>query len=615
VKPCRGDTRQYSESDQKEIRLMASQVDPFTLALFRSAITSLGDEMALTIYRTSYSGVLKDIMDYSTALCDPQGRLVAQGLTLAGHLCSIPVALKAALARFGDDVHPGDVICMNDPFEGGMHLPDIFVFKPIFIDERMVSIAATICHHTDVGGRVPGSNASDSTEIYQEGLRIPPLKLFERGRRNDTLWTLIERNVRLPVRLFGDLRAQLAACHIAESGVHDLVARYGTDAFASMSAALLDHSEQLTRACLAELPDGMVSFEDWIDDDGIDVGKPIRLFVTLDKRGDRLVADWTGTSPQVKGAINNTYSYTQAATLTAVKSVLSVNMPNNDGVFRAIEVIAPAGTVANGVLPAACAARGLTGFRMVDCCFGALGMLVPDRVFAASDGGNTGITIGGWTRDRQPFIYVDFMSGSWGGRPWADGIDGNANMFANMASQSVEILESEQPVEILAFEFVQDAGGPGRYRGGVPYRRDYRFLEDEAVLQVRSDRHTHRPYGLWGGYPGKPSRNILDPCGAAQTLPSKLTMTIRQGDTLRHELPGSGGWGDPLDRDPAAVLRDVRNEFVSISAARADYGVVILGDPLRVDAAATRAERDKQRSRRGWSETPAVVREVPLTAP
>ena len=590
---------------------MRKTVDAFTLELFRSAMTSLGDEMALTIYRTSYSGVLKDIMDYSTALCDPQGRLVAQGLTLAGHLCSIPVALKAALARLGDGLRPGDVICMNDPFEGGMHLPDIFVFEPIFAAGRMVAVAATICHHTDVGGRVPGSNASDSTEIYQEGIRIPPLKLFEEGRRNETLLALLERNVRLPVRLFGDLRAQLSACHIAREGVLALVERHGPETFAELCAALLDYSEALTRACLRELPDGRVSFEDWIDDDGIDVGKPIRLFVTLEKKGDRLVADWTGSSPQVKGAINNTYSYTQAATLTAVKSVLSVNMPNNDGVFRAIEVVAPPGTITNGVLPAACAARGLTGFRMVDCCFGALAMLVPDKVMAASDGGNTGLTIGGWSRERKPFIYVDFMSGSWGGRPWADGIEGNANMFANMAAQSVEILESEQPVEILRFELVPDAAGPGKHRGGFPYRRDYRLLEEEAVLQVRSDRRAHRPYGLWGGYPGSPSRNVLDPDGEARPLPSKLTMTLRQGQVFRHDLPGSGGWGDPLERDPGRVRKDVHNELLSPAAARRDYGVVLDPQTLEVDEAATAAERQRLRQARGWQETPPVCREPP----
>jgi N-methylhydantoinase B len=589
-------------------------VDAFELGLFREAICSSADEMALTIYRTSYSGVLKDIMDYSTAFCDPRGRLVAQGLTLAGHLCSIPIALQAALRRWGGDLHPGDVLIMNDPYEGGMHLPDIFVFKPVFSGETCVAVAATICHHTDVGGRVPGSNASDSSEIFQEGLRIPPLKFFDRGVRNETLDALIERNVRTPVKVFGDLRAQLAACHVGERGILELVARHGADGFAQLSEALLDYSERLTRECLCELPDGEVSFEDWIDDDGMDVGRPIRLFVTLRKQGGAITADWTGTSRQVKGAINNTFSYTKAATLTAIKSVLSTNMPNNEGVFRAIEVIAPPGTIANAVMPAACAARGLTGFRMVDCCFGALAMLVPDRVFAACDGGNTGITIGGWNRNRRPFIYVDFIAGSWGGRPWADGIDGNANMFANMSAQSVEILETEQPLEVLACSFIPDAAGAGKYRGGVPYRREYRLTEDEAVLQVRADRHTHRPYGLYGGYPGAPSRNLLNPGPGQTALPPKFTRTMRRGDVFRHDLPGSGGWGDPLERDPAHVLRDVRNELLSARDARRLYGVVLSADGAAVDAAASVLLREKMRAARDWREPPSVLHDEPATA-
>jgi len=499
---------------------------------------------------------------------------------------------------------------MNDPFSGGMHLPDIFVFKPVFVGKKIIGYASTICHHTDVGGRVPGSNASDSTEIYQEGLRIPPLKLYERGKPNQTLWAMIEKNVRLPVRVFGDLRAQLAACHVGETGLLDLVDRYGVRGVEALMEELLDYSERLTRAALLELPDGEVSFEDWIDDDGIDIGKPIRLFVTLKKKGDHMVADWTGTSPQVRGAINNTFSYTAAATYTAIKSVLSVNMPNNDGVFRAIEVIAPPGTIANGVLPAACAARGLTGFRMLDCMFGALAMLVPDRVFASSDGGNTGVTIGGYSADRKPFIYVDFMSGSWGGRPWADGLDGNANMLANMASQPIEVVEGENPIQILRYEFVTDGGGAGKHRGGVPYRRDYRFLEEEAILQVRSDRHDHRPYGLQGGQPGKPSENVLDPDGKHQVLDPKLTMQITRGTVYRHTLPGSGGWGDPLEREPAKVLADVRNEFVSLAAAATEYGVVINPQTLTVDEAQTQRRRERMRAQRGWTTPPAVVREV-----
>jgi N-methylhydantoinase B len=579
--------------------------DAIAFELFRNAIVALADEMSLTIYRASYSGVLKNIMDYSTALCDAEGRLVAQGLSLPGHLCSIPVALQASLAHFGGDIAEGDVLTMNDPFSGGMHLPDIFVFRPLFHQGRIVAIAATICHHTDVGGRVAGSNASDSTEIYQEGLRIPPLKLSERGVPNATLLALIEKNVRVPDRVMGDLRAQLAACAIAERGMAELVSAHGADAVIALMRAVTDHTERLTRAALADLPDGEASFEDWIDDDQIDAGRPIRLLCRVAKRGDRMVMDWTGSSPQVKGAINNTLSYTRGASFTAAKCVLPPELPNNDGVFRVVDVIAPPGTIANAVLPAACAARGLTGFRMVDCAMGALAMLYPDRVYAASDGGNTGITIGGWTEDRRPFIYVDFLSGAWGGRPWADGLDGNTNMFANMASHSAEVIEAEQPLEVLCNEFVPDTGGPGRFRGGVSIRRDWRFLEHEAVLQVRADRRTHRPYGLWGGEPGTPSLNALDPgTDAEQVLPAKLTMTIRKGAVFRHELPGAGGWGDPLARDPDAVREDVAQGFVTEAAAARDYGVVLAAG--RVDAEATATLRKRLVAERGWAEPPAV---------
>ncbi|MGH6912081.1 MAG: hydantoinase B/oxoprolinase family protein [Geminicoccales bacterium] len=582
--------------------------DPIAFELFKNAIFSIADEMALTVFRTTYSGVLKDNMDYSTAFCDASGKLVAQGLTLPGHLGSIPTALDAVVAKYQDDIAPGDVLAMNDPFEGGMHLPDIFVFKPIFLGDRRLAFAATICHHTDVGGRVAGSNASDSTEIYQEGLRIPPLKLYERGRRNETLFALIEKNVRLPVRVFGDLRAQLAACHIAERQFLGLIERYGAATVTRYMAEVIDYAERLTRAALAELPDGQWSFEDWIDDDGVDLDKPIRLFVTMTKRGDHMLVDWTGTAPQVKGAINNTYSYSKAASYTAIRSVLPANIPNNEGVFRAIEVVAPPGTIANAVLPAACAARGLTGFRMVDCAFGCLAMMLPDRVFAASDGGNTGITIGGYYKGRTPFIYVDFTCGAWGARPFADGLDGNSNMFANMASHSVEVTEAEQPIRIEAYEFVPDKAGPGKYRGGVPFRRDYRFLEDEAILQVRSDRRRFRPYGLYGGRPGKPSWNFLNPDTENRSLPSKLTMMIKKGDVFRHEVAGAGGYGDPLERDVSSVERDVRNEVVSIKAAREEYGVVI-GEDGRVDPAATERQRRDMRAARASPDVPAVTRD------
>src|SRR3954463_7729701 len=573
--------------------------DAIAFELFKNAVASLGDEMALTIFRTSYSGVLKDNMDYSTAFCDAQGRLIAQGLTLPGHLCSIPVALKEVIKHFDGAIHPGDVLIMNDPFSGGMHLPDIFVFKPVFVGKKIVGYASTICHHTDVGGRVPGSNASDSTEIYQEGLRIPPLKLYERGERNEALFALIESNVRLPVKVFGDLRAQLAACHIAEQALDELAARYGEAKLAQYMTELVDYAERMTRAAISDLPDGVYDFLDHIDDDGIDVGIPIPLKVAITKQGDRIAVDWTGSSPQVKGAINNTLSYTKSASYCAIRSILPQNIPTNEGVFRAIDVTAPEGTIANMILPGACAARGLTGFRMVDCMFGALAKMLPDQVFAASDGGNTGVSIGGWDRNRTPFIYVDFTCCAWGARPYADGLDGNSHIYANMASQPIEVTESEQPLQITAYEFIQDAMGPGRFRGGAPFRREYRLLAEEAILQVRSDRHAFRPFGLYGGGPGRPSMNWLNPDRNPDPLPSKLTMTMRKGDVFRHEVAGGGGWGNPLERDPALVLRDVLNEFVSPHQAREDYGVVLTGEPHQLDEAATTALREAMRARRG----------------
>ncbi|MGE0415281.1 MAG: hydantoinase B/oxoprolinase family protein [Acetobacteraceae bacterium] len=573
--------------------------DPITEELFRNAISAIGDEMVLTIYRTAYSGVLKNIMDYSAAICDSEGRLVAQGLSLPGHLCSIPEALRAVLRTFGDDIHPGDIFINNDPYDGGMHLPDIFVFRPLFADGRVIAYAATICHHTDVGGRVPGSNASDSTEIYAEGLRIPPLKLHERGEPNRTLLRMIERNVRLPGRVFGDLRSQLAACEIASRGMADLVARYGAEDVRALMVAMMDYSERLTRHCLRELPDGEATFTDWIDDDQIDVGVPIPLVCTIRKHGDTMEVDWTGSAPQVKGAINNTWSYTAAMSFTAVKSVLSINMPNNDGVFRPIRVIAPEGTITNGKLPAACAARGLTGFRGTDCAFGALAKLYPDRVFAASDGGNTGLTIGGYDKDLNPFIYVDFISGAWGGRPWADGLDGNTCMFANMASFSVEVIEAENPLEVLDYEFVPDTGGAGKFRGGMSQRKTWRMLADEGILQVRADRQTHRPYGLQGGGPGAFGVNMLDPgLPTEQKLHAKLTMTLRKGQIFRHDLPGAGAWGDALERDLDLVARDLRDGLVTIAAAERDYGVVARGDPPVIDAAATEVLRTRLRATR-----------------
>jgi N-methylhydantoinase B len=591
---------------------MAEISDPIAFELFKNSIFSIADEMVVTVHRTSYTSVVKNNMDFSTAFADGDGIVVAQGLTLSGHLGAIPVALKSVIERFAGDIHPGDIFAMNDPFEGGMHLPDIFVFQPIFVNGERLGFACTIAHHTDVGGRVAGSSAADSTEIYQEGIRIPPIKLYEAGKRNETFFRIFQANVRAPDKVVGDLTAQLSACYVAEKQFIELVERYGVDTCKHFMKEVNAYAERVTRAAISALPDGEWSFEDWMDDDGIDYDKPIRIFVTVRKQGDEMTVDYTGTSPQVRGAINSTYSYTCGSAWTAVRAILPQDIPNCEGASRPIKVVAPEGSIANVIMPGACAARALTGFRMTDATFGALAQMVPHMTMAASDGGNTNVSIGGYYRDRKPFIYVDFACGAWGARSFGDGHDGLSHIKGNMASHPVEVIEAEYPIQFLAYEFVKDRSGPGKYRGGTPYRRDYRFLDQEAALSVRADRRHFRPFGLYGGQPGMPSDNVLNP-GTAQEkqMPGKFLHTIRNGDVFRHVLAGGGGFGDPLERDAAAVLKDVRNELLSEPLARSQYGVVIDVAKWTVDEQATHTLREKMRKDRGKAPLPFVTHSWP----
>lgn len=568
-----------------------TRIDPITFELIKNALGTIADEMALTIVRTSRSGVLKDNMDFSTALCGPDGQLVAQGLTLPIHLGSMPDAMAGILRRFPlETILPGDVFMLNDPFSGGMHLPDVFIVKPLFAGQRLVAFACTVAHQTDMGGRVPGSNASDSTEIFAEGLRIPPLKFYDAGRPNGTLFELIARNVRVPDIVLGDMASQVAACATAEREIGRLVERYGADGLRVAFAELIDYAERLTRAELAGWPDGVYGFEDFIDDDGIDE-RPIPIRVELTVAGAALTVDFAGTSEQVKGAINASPSFAKSAVYLTVRSVMEAEIPNNAGYFRPIRVITPPGSIVNPRLPAAFAARGLTGFRMIDALFGALAKIRPERVAAACEGGNTGVSIGGWDRERGPFIFVEFVCGTGGARPTLDGIDGHTNPGVCMCNVPCEIVELEAPVAIDRYSFAPDTGGAGKFRGGLALVRDFRFTGEEAILQVRADRQKYQPYGLEGGRPGTPSRNVLNPGPNERPLPSKVTMTIRGGDVLHHVQPGGGGYGDPFERDPAQVLADVLDEKLSREYARREYGVVLDAGGRAVDLEETRRLR------------------------
>lgn len=567
-------------------------LDPITFELIKNSLESLVDDMALTIVRTAYSNVVRDNMDFSTGFCDRDGNLIAQGLTIPLHLGSIPDAMAALMRDLGPEAQPGDVWIMNDPFDGGMHLPDIFVVKPVFATAgKVAGYAVTIAHHTDVGGRVAGGNASDSTEIYQEGLRIPPLHLYRAGQPNRTLHRLIEKNVRVPDKVLGDLRAQMSACYLGEQRYLELLVKYGEAECARNMTELLDYSERLTREALRAIPDGVYSFEDHIDDDGIDPG-PITIHVTLTIQDDELTADFAGTSPQVRGAINSTFSVTKSMVYAAVRCVLPAAIPNNAGMFRPISVVAPEQSLLNPVLPAAVAARGLTAFRMGDALFGALAQAVPERVPAAGEGGNSGVSIGGYDADRRPYIYVEFICGCWGGRPDKDGIDGVTNLFSDLSNNPIEMTEAEYPLRVEAYELVPDSGGPGRQRGGMSIRKSFRFLGEQATLQVRSDRKRFRPYGLAGGAPGSASRNVLIRGEEAIEMPSKFTTIIQYGDVLDLYQAGGGGHGAPYQRDPERVLADVREGRVSIEAAERDYGVALTtSKPPEIDWVGTRRLR------------------------
>ena len=570
-------------------------IDPITFSVIKNGLDAIVDEVAYTVIRTARSEIVKDVMDYSAAICDRHGRMVAQAKTIALHLGAIPEAMNALLLRYANDLHPGDAVIVNDPYEGGMHLPDIFMFVPFFHAESLEGFCVVICHHTDVGGRVPGSNASDSTEIFQEGLRIPLVKLYERGCVNEMLERLIALNVRLPDLVLGDLRAQYAACRVGLRELGKLFDRYGRDMARQYLEELLDYAERLTREQIRQWPKGTFTFVDHIDDDGL-TSDPVPIKVAITVHEDSVSVDFTGSAPQVRAAINSTVSYTNSCTYLSVRCALKGDVPNNAGVFRCISVNAPVGTVLNPLPPAAVAARALTGYRVFDAMLGALAKIVPDRIPAAGEGGNTVVCLSGRRPDHSPFIIVDMICGAWGARPDADGIEAITNASQNLSNTPVESLEANHPVRIEAYELVVDSCGAGKWRGGLGIRRSYRLLADEAFLQLRADRMKFLPYGLEGGESAGPARNLIEQGNKVTTLPSKTSGAMRQGDLVIHEQPGGGGFGDPFEREPQRVAHDVWNGKISAAFARQRHRVVV--DPVSgiLDLAATQRLRSGLRS-------------------
>jgi N-methylhydantoinase B len=510
-----------------------SGMDLITQELIKSQLSTIADEIAIRLMRTAISGVIRDILDFSTALCDRHGRMITQGFSLPVHLGSIGDAIQAVIDRFGDNLNPGDVVILNDPFHGGMHLPDVFMVRPMFVDRQLVGYAVVVAHQADIGGRVPGGSAADSTEIFQEGLRLPPTRWYRDGELVEDINELIRLNVRLPDTVTSDLGAQLAGCLNAEIEFARLVRRYGLAELERYIDGILDYSELMCRTAIAEWPDGVYEFTDYEDHDGLSETS-VKISVKVTIAGDSIHFDFAGTNPQVAGAINATPASVKGAVYTCVRSLIGYDIANNGGYVRPISLSIPLGSVLNAQAPAACAARGVVVFRTIDAVLGALAQALPDKVPAANEGGTTGLRFGGY-RDGAAFQVNDIICGSWGARPYADGLDGVSNFAGNIACRPIEILEAEDPIRVTQFEYSPDSGGAGQFRGGLALIRELEYLGPRAVLQVRTHRRTIVPYGLSGGRAGSGSLTYLRTAdGSEELLPTKITRPIEPGSTVRH---------------------------------------------------------------------------------
>ena len=579
---------------------MAQDIDPFQLEVIKNSFDAIADDMALTLMRTAHSGIVRDSLDFSTAICDADGKTLAQGICTPMHMGSFYDAMRNLIREYAGRIDPDDTFIFNDPYAAAaQHLPDIYIAMPIFLGDRVVAWATTVAHHSDVGGIVAGSNSLGVEEIYQEGLRIPLVKFTERGRANQALWEIIALNVRTPDKVIGDLQAQVAACKSGEREFLALIERYGEELVRHYGAHLQSYAERLTRTEIEEFPDGTFGFCDHIDGLGDDP-ETIVVNATVTVKGSSILVDWSGSSPQVAGGINPSFPFSKAATYTAIRSVMRSDIPNCHGFTVPVTVTAPEGTLINPRFPAPSGARGITGYRMVDCLFGALAKVVPDRVPADGSGGSTLPTIAGY-QNGKAFVFCETFMGNWGGTAAHDGQEGVPHMGANQSNVSIEMIESDFPIRMNQYALVADTGGPGKFRGGLALCREYQVRAEKAILNVRSDKRKYPPHGLFGGKDGSPSWNILNPAGEKRILPV-LMMEVRKlkrGDVFYHVMSGGGGYGNPMDRDPERVLKDVREEKVSSDQAREAYGVVITEglQGFRVDDPATTALREKRRGK------------------
>ena len=535
--------------------------DPIELEIIHNALRSITDETYVALMRSAYSTNIKERHDHSTTVMDRDGRLVAQAeMSFPTHLGSVMETMQAVLARHGHaGIADGDVFVANDPHTaGGTHLPDVNLIQPVFVDGRLFAFLCTIAHHADIGGMSPGSMSGGMTEIFQEGLRIPVIRLFRRGELVEDLMDLLLLNVRVPDERRGDYNAQIAACRLGERRLRELAAVWSVATLEAAFADIIARTEARMRDAIATIPDGDYGFDDLMDGDGLEaIDVPVR--VRIAKRGRRISLDFSGSGSQVRGNINSVFNASRSSACYVLKAMLDPDIPNNQGVHDAVDVACEPGRIMNARFPAAVAARNHVCQRIVDVVIGALAPALPDRAVAAANGSNTSIVFSGVDpRSGRAYVYFETLGGGFGGRATKDGRDGVQVHITNTSNLPVEAIELEYPLQVEEYGFVEDSGGAGRFRGGLGLRRVVRPIGHVCDFNGVGERFRHRPWGLFGGEPGAVGRFLVrDDGGAEHSLPGKtLSHPVQPSQTLVAETPGAGGYGPPAARSAEAMAAD-----------------------------------------------------------
>jgi N-methylhydantoinase B len=576
-------------------------IDPILLEVLRNRLDAIADEMELTLLKSAASPIVKEGLDASAALFNVEGETIAQAAAIPIHLGALQFAAKRLIRAFPPAaMREGDAFLLNDPYDGGTHLPDITLAVPVVAERGTVALACTMCHHQDVGGRTPGSVPTDATELYQEGVIIPPTRLYRAGELDENLFGFICRNVRLPDVFTGDLMAQVAAGRLGAIRFRELCARHGADTVLAYVDELLARAETLTGREIEAIPDGTYAFADWLDNDGVG-DEPVKIEVAVTVRGSSMTFDFTGTSPQVRGPFNSVPASTLSAVYYAIRAISDPAIPNNGGCFRAVDAVLPEGSLVNPWPPAPVSCRTATIKRIADTVMGALVKALPDRLPAASSGTLLVMAFGGTDPTTgRPFVASELAAGGMGARPTKDGIDVVETDVSNCMNIPVESVEMNFPLRIRRLGLWTDSGGPGQHRGGLGLEKVFEATATAVTVSHRGERFASCPWGLHGGASaGRARAFILRRDGRREELPSKKMIVLHPGDQLWEYVAGGGGHGDPLERDPDLVLADVLDGKVSVEAAGTAYGVAITPDGRAVDHDATKARREAMRQTRG----------------